>query len=309
MRFYRDEAALASALERREVSAAVLPTSEGAAARAASARADLSRSDLPVAGYTVLYFNNQRPPLDETRTRVALAAALDRTALLGDVFGGRGTEGASPIVPGSWAASQRTTVSTSGSAGVDELFASAGWLRGPGGIRQRNGEKLSLTLQTNAEATRARLAEAVANQLRAAGVEVDVTTVPGQQFVQQRLQPREFQLAIFGWDAGPDPDPYGAWHTSQITGGGRNFAGLHDPTTDSLLERARAALDQVERAELYRQFETRFAAEAPSVILHYPAREYVHPLGLRGLDAGLQFEAASRFRGLERWQLAAPTSR
>ncbi|MCC6238413.1 MAG: peptide ABC transporter substrate-binding protein [Dehalococcoidia bacterium] len=306
LRFYRDEAALAMALEQGEVSAAVLPTFEGSASRAASARTDLATSRLPLAGYTVLYFNNQRPPLDETRTRVALAAAIDRAALLGDVFGGRGTEGASPIVPGSWAASNRTTVSTSGSAGIDELFASAGWLRGQGGIRERNGERLSLTLQTNAEATRARLAEAVANQLRAAGVEVDVTTVPGQQFVQQRLQPREFQLAIFGWDAGPDPDPYGAWHTSQITGGGRNFAGLHDPTTDALLERARATLDQVERAELYRQFEVRFAAEAPSVILHYPVREYVHPIGLRGLDTGLQFDAASRFRGLDRWQLAQP---
>ena len=303
LRFYRDETALAAALERGEVSAALLATADGAASRAAAGRADLARSELPVAGYTVLYFNNQRAPLDETRTRVALAAAIDRSALLREVLGGRGTAGNSPVVPGSWAAATDRNVNARANPSVDELFASAGWLRGPGGVRQRNGEKLSLSLQTNAEATRARLAEAVANQLRAAGVEVDVTTVPGQQFVQQRLQPREFQLAIFGWDAGPDPDPYGAWHTSQITGGGRNIAGFHDPTADSLLERARGTLDHVERIELYRQFETRFVAEAPSVILHYPVREYVHPASLRGLDRGLQFELASRFRGVARWQL------
>ncbi len=311
LRFFRDEASLAAAIAQHQVDATLLaPGAEGAVARAVATRGDMGTSELDLASYTVLYLNNQRAPLDEARTRVAIAAAIDRGALLADVFGGRGSVGASPLVPGSWAASRSTGTNTSGAPTVDEAFASAGWLRGPGGFRQRDGERLSLTLETNAEATRARLAEAVANQLRSAGVEVDVVAVPGQQFVQQRLQPREFQLAIFGWDTGPDPDPYGAWHTSQITGSGRNIAGYHDPTADALLERARATLDQVERIELYRQFETRFGTEAPSVVLHYPTRAYAHPVGLRGLEGGLQFEAASRFRAVERWQLvSAGTSR
>lgn len=303
LRFYRDETALASALESREVDAALLPTPEGAAARAAVARNDLATTPLPEASYTALYFNTQRPPLDEVRTRAALAAAIDRPALLAEVFAGRGRAGASPIVPGSWAASADGGATISATAALDELFAQAGWVRGPGGMRIRGNERLSLSLETNADPTRARLAEAVASQLRAAGVTVEVSTVPGVQFVQQRLQPREYQLAIFGWDTGADPDPYGAWHTSQITGNGRNFTGYHDATTDGLLERARSTLDQVERVSLYRQFDARFAQEAPAVILHYPSRSYAHPAALAGLDPGLLFDASSRFRGIEAWRI------
>jgi peptide/nickel transport system substrate-binding protein len=309
LRFYRDESALAAALESGEVDAAALTDTDGPLARVAAARADLVRSELPQAGYTVLYLNNQRPPLNESRTRLAIAAAIDRAELLRDVFGGQGRAGSTPIVPGSWAAAEDATVSASTPPGVDELFAAAGWVRGlPDGVRRRGAERLSLTLEVNADGTRLRLAEAVAAQLRAAGVEVEVASVPGQQFVQQRLQPREYQLAIFGWDTGPDPDPYGAWHTSQITGSGRNIAGYHDPTTDGLLERARSTLDQLERAALYREFEERFTAEAPSVILHYPVRSYVHPRALHGLDRGLQFDASSRFRGIEGWQLQPDAS-
>lgn len=170
-------------------------------------------------------------------------------------------------------------------------------------MRMRGSEPLALTLETNADPRRARLAEVVAAQLRAAGIQVEVSALPGVQLLQQRLQPRDYAMVIFAWDTGPDPDPYGAWHTSQITGAGRNFAGFHDPTTDALLEQARSTLDQVERVELYRQFEARFLTQAPSVILQYPARVYVHPRGLGELDTGLQFDAASRFRDVHRWHV------
>lgn len=312
LRFYRDESSLGGAIERQEVDAALLPAGlDGPAAKAAAGRPDLTRTDLPEGGYTVLYFNNQRAPLDEARTRLALSAAIDRDALLRDVFGGRGQRGISPLVPGSWAApgTDGRIAASAPAATLDELFAQAGWLRGPGGVRFRGGERLKLTLETNAEATRARLAEAVATQLRAAGVDVEVSTLPGIQFVQQRLQPRDFQLAIFGWETGPDPDPYGGWHTSQITGSGRNFAGYHDATIDALLERARATLDEYERVELYRQFQARFLQEAPAVILHYPVRAYVHPGALAGLDRALQFDPSNRFRNIEAWRFVEGGSR
>lgn len=300
LRFYRDEGALATALERREVNAALLPEGDGAAARAAQVRSDLTSTDLPRAGYVALYLNNQRPPLDEERTRLALAAAIDRDALQRDVLGERARLGLSPLVPGSWAAPSQPAISY---GNVDALFAEAGWPRGQGGVCTRGSQRLALTLETNADPRRTRLAEAVANQLRAAGVEVEVAPLPAIQLLQQRLVPRDYGMVIFAWDTGPDPDPYGAWHTSQITGAGRNFAGYHDATTDALLEQARSTLDQLERVELYRRFEARFLAQTPSVILHYPARAYVHPRGLTGLEAGLQFDTSSRFRDVQRWHV------
>lgn len=292
LRFHRDEGALATALERRDADAALLPDGDGAATRAARERSDLASTALPRAGYVALYLNNQRPPLDEARTRLAISAAIDREAL-----GDSALTGLSPFVPGSWAAPSQPAISY---GDVDALFAEAGWPRGQGGVRTRGSQRLALTLETNADPRRTRLAEAVANQLRAAGVEVEVSSLPAIQLLQQSLLPRDYSMAIFAWDTGADPDPYGAWHTSQIAGAGRNIAGYHDVVTDTLLEQARSTVDQLERIELYRQFEARFLTQAPSVILHYPARNYVHPRGLRDLDAGLQFDTSSRFRDVQR---------
>jgi peptide/nickel transport system substrate-binding protein len=303
LRFLRDEVALATAIERREVDAALLPEGDGAATRAGFARSDLASTVLPRAGYVALYLNNQRPPLDETRTRLALAATIDRDALKRDPLGENARLGLSPLVPGSWAAPSQPVINY---GDVDALFAEAGWLRGQGGVRTRGGQRLALTLETNADPRRSRLAEVLASQLRAAGVEVEVVSIPAIQLLQQRLVPRNYSMVLFAWDTGPDPDPYGAWHTSQLTGSGRNFAGAHDVPTDTLLEQARSTLDQRERAELYRQFEARFLVQTPAIILHYPTRTYVHPRGLTGLDAGLQFDTSSRFREIQRWHILRP---
>jgi peptide/nickel transport system substrate-binding protein len=307
LRFYRDEGALAASIERGDVDAALLPDgADGAAARAAATRDNLARTVLPRAGYVALYLNNQRPPLDEVRTRLALAAVIDRDALARDVLGAEALTGVSPLVPGSWAAPSQPAIAY---GDVDALFAEAGWFRGQGGVRARNGVRLSLTLETNADPRRTRLAEAVAAQLRAAGVEVEVISLPAIQLVQQRLLPRDYSMVLFAWDTGPDPDPYGAWHTSQIAGAGRNFSGFHDVLTDATLEQARSTLDQVERMELYRRFETRFLSQAPSIVLYYPGRAYVHPAGLAGLDTGLQFDTSSRFRDVQRWHVVRTPAR
>ena len=90
-------------------------------------------------------------------------------------------------------------------------------------------------------------------------------------------------------DQGAEPDPYAAWHTSQIAPGGRNVAGYTDPVSDRLLEAARVTLDVAERRDLYAQLGARFAQTAPSVVLLYPRRAYLVPAGLAGLDGGLLF--------------------
>ena len=300
LRFFRDRPALLAAMRAGEVDAALLGETPTAAERELlAARPDLAATSLPRGGYTVLYLNNQRRPLDDPLLRRALAASIDAAALVDAVAGGRGLPGDGPIVPTSWAF---VAGDWPPPGEADALFDAAGWPREADGGRARAGRPLALELVTNADPAREALAEAVAAQLRARGVAVTVASMPSGELLTKRIDPRDYQLMIFGWETGADPDPYGAWHTSQIPAPGRNVAGYHDPLSDALLEAARTTLDIAERRELYERFTQRFVETVPSVVLHYPARAYVHPAGLRGLTDGLLFDPAGRFREVFRWQ-------
>jgi peptide/nickel transport system substrate-binding protein len=297
LRFYTSAAALEAALAAGELDGALL--AEGRDRQAAAllaARPALRTLDMPRNGFTLLYLNNGRPPLDDARTRRAIVAAIDRAALLLAAAPGAAA-GEAPIVPGSWAYAE---VEAPGPDEAAALFAAAGWLRGDDGVLASVGRPLALTLVTNAEPEREALAALVAEQLGAHGASVTVEAAPASELVR-RLGLRDYELAIFGWEAAVDPDPYGAWHTSQIAPPGRNLAAYHDSEADALLEAARQTLDEAERRALYAAFTKRFVDQAPSAVLLYPVRTYLLPATLEGVEPGLLFRPSSRFRNIHSW--------
>ncbi|MDP6606869.1 MAG: peptide ABC transporter substrate-binding protein [Dehalococcoidia bacterium] len=303
LRFHANRPALAAALGAGEVDAALLERpSTAAETLAVAARPDLATSELAQGGFTVLYLNNQRDPLNDIRLRQAIAAAIDVPSLnaAATTAGAGGLPGDGPILPASWAYVAGEWPPPGRAA---ELFDAAGWLLGGDGARQRGGVPLLLALATNAAPVREAFATEIADRLGAFGVAVEVTTMPSAELVSRHLEPRDYGMAIFGWETEIDPDPYGAWHTSQILPPGRNVAGYNDALADSLLEAARTTLDEFERRDLYVRFTERFVETVPSVVLQYPARTYAHPAALRGLTGGILFEPSDRFRDVHLWRL------
>ncbi len=300
LRFYPDQAAQLRALGSGEASAGLLGNTEDDAVRAMlQSRPGLTGTPLQRSAYTVLYFNNQIPPLDDVRVRRAVVASLDRARLLA-ASGALGTVGDGVIVPGSWA---YEAAPAQPPPDPQALWSAAGYQRDSGGVLLKDGEPLRLELVTNADAEREAVAAEAAAELEAQGVQVTVVPTPTAQLVARRLVPRNYQLALFGWEAAVDPDPYGGWHSSQIAAPGNNIAAYHDSAADALLEAARTTLDGAERRDRYRQFADLFRGDAASLVLYYPARLYVHPKALRGLSDGLLFSPASRFRDVQGWSL------
>ncbi len=264
-------------------------------------REDLTTTLLPRSAYTVLYLNTRVSPLTEAPTRRALAASIDAAVALETAGAARYVPGEGVIVPGSWAFHPDIVDGEPGT--VETRWLAAGWVRGDDGTLRRAGTPLELELVTNNDPFRERLAETIAEQLRAAGVAVTVTVATAGQVISEYLRAGDFQMVLFGWEAGIDPDPYAGWHASQIGGVGGNVAAFRDVESDALLEAARTTLDVGERRELYELFAERFAERAPSVVIGYPSRLYVHPAGLGGLDGGLLFSPSSRFRDVHLWDL------
>jgi peptide/nickel transport system substrate-binding protein len=304
LRFYSSAPQQIDGLEQGEIDAALRgEQSTDRERKLLASREDLESVQLTRHAFTLLYINNQRMPLADVDLRRAIAASWDSTTLVARA-GIRGIPGEGVLVPGSW-------MDRPGQGGAELPTADVAWAEAGAelddeGRRVRDGMPLSFELLTNADPARIRLAEAIAVQLEAQGVAVSVTPLPAATLLARRLIPRDYELALFGWEVNVDPDPYLGWHTSQISEVGHNIAGFQDATADAIMEAARLTSDGGERRELYAAFEFRFVERAASVVVLYPTRLYVHPASLAGFEPGLLFQPSDRFQNIHQWDLAGP---
>lgn len=254
---------------------------------------------------TILYLNNGASPLSDKAVREAIARAINIDDIIGGVLGGRATRASSPIPPGTWAYNPDVKPVQQSVSKARELLGQAGWTLPEGKeIREKDGTELRITLMTDQNASRGALAEAIARQLANAGIGVTVVRQDSTSLVRDYLIPRQYQAAIFGWDPGPDPDPYPAWHSSQATGNGRNLAAFGDEQTDAILEKARRTWNLDERQRLYYTFQSLFQQDLPSIPLYYPVYTYFVSDEVKGIQLGTLFGVSSRFRNVYEWSLA-----
>ncbi len=221
---------------------------------------------------------NLRPGNGELRTplvRHGLLAAIDRTALIDDVFGGAATRADSLVPPSSWAFDQKSSKAVKFNlkqATAD--FKAAGWKHLPGGWAVAGSKKpyqmelISPDKATNPTAMAA--AEAVAAAWRKFGLQTTVTGLPPAEFVQERLRAGKFQAAAIDVNIGLDPDLYPLLASTQVTKGGSNFTGIQDVNLDRDLIHARAPGTDAARKAAYAKLQARLAS-----------KNYILPLAFR----------------------------
>jgi peptide/nickel transport system substrate-binding protein len=149
------------------------------------------------------------------------------------------------------------------------------------------------------------IGQEIAQQLRAIGVDASLEAQSWSELVNNFLLPRRFEAVIYGWDQGYDPDPYPAWHSSQVRERGFNLAGYSNEYLDRVLSQARQTSDLEQRKALYREFQQIFAEEVPSILLFYPVYNYFIDKEVKGVSLGVLFEPASRFANVHQWYVKA----
>jgi peptide/nickel transport system substrate-binding protein len=252
--------------------------------------------------YTVLYLNNAQPPLDDLRVRRAIAATVDVDAIIDSLLGGRAVKADSPIVTGTWAHNSELKPYPRDTGDARDLLEEAGWtLTANNEVRTRNGIELRLTLLTDRDPVRALVSQTVATHLADVGISVTLASEESTDLIRNFLIPRQYQAALFGWDPGPDPDPYPAWHSSQASDSGRNLAAYVNAKADKLLEDARRTRDTEERQRLYYSFQDIFHDDVPSLLLYHPVYTYFVSAEIREIELGTFFTSSSRFSGVHEW--------
>ena len=301
-RFYPDPSSAAAALSRGDVQGLLVgPSTSQEDFDILTSTAGLRAYTANRTAYTVLYLNNLQPPFADMTLRHAISLAINVDELIGNLLGGRAVRADSPMVPGTWAYNPELEAESFDRAAAADLLDEAGWQTNDDGVRENDGNELRLSLMTDQDPLRIALAEQIALQLGEVGIPTTVVPEASTDLVQEFLIPHQYQAAIFGWDPGPDPDPYSAWHSSQVGPEGRNLAGYQSADADRIIEEARQTSDLDARQALYYTFQQKFLEDVPSGLLYYPVFTYFVADEIQNIELGTLFQPSSRFANAPSW--------
>ena len=151
-----------------------------------------------------------------------------------------------------------------------QLLDSLGWRDANGdGVRERNGRPLRFSLLTpGTSKARVQLATVLQEQLRQAGVQVDVEKLDFPVVIE-RERKRAFDAAIGQWNTQPSPGSVrGSWGTggSRSTSG-TNYSSYENPVFDAYVDSALASFDQSARRAYFTKAYDRIIEDAPAIWL------------------------------------------
>jgi len=223
-------------------------------------RAGLSVEATAGVGFSYLGINVRTEPLADSRVRRALALAIDTKQLVAGRLQGRGHRSSGVLPPGHWAKAAAVVP-----VDVDRDRARA-LLR-----EAEVAPGTTLRLLSSTDRLRQSSARAIASQLEAIGLHVDVE-VRDWSVVYERLKAGHFELVLAKWTPVVEPDLLTTTvHSGRIPGpgvvAGGNRGAFVDVDVDGWLDEARITTDVQARARLYGLVEARLQEGVPFVPL------------------------------------------
>ncbi|GAA1863495.1 ABC transporter substrate-binding protein [Brevibacterium marinum] len=222
-------------------------------------------------------FGTGHAALKDKKVRQAIRAGIDIDTLREQVMQDYAQPATSfvPSVYEKWALPEDDPVIT----GFDverakKLLDEAGWKEGSDGIREKDGEKLSLRFLTDADATvEQNTAKFVKPWMKDIGIELkneasDVDTV------SERSTKGDYDMYFSGWSLSPDPDYQLFINTCGSRpdaegSGGTSQDGYCSEEFDKLYQQQHVELDENKRAELVHQALALHYEDTASITLWY----------------------------------------
>lgn len=222
-----------------------------------------------------LVVNVGRGPLRDRRVRRALAAALDRDSLVTSLTKGTAQRAVADIAPIVWAYPAGVRGARYDLAQASRLFDAAGWRMTQSGFRENGGRRLAVGLVYPVSLDYANLAVAVQQQLRRAGVDVELRQYPRELMygpAQQGgvLNEGNFDLAVFSWASGLDPDDSFIYECKLAPPLGNNYGRYCSSAMDAAQRQAMTTVDSAERRTAYDRIERLAVEDAPQLFLWWP---------------------------------------
>jgi peptide/nickel transport system substrate-binding protein len=224
------------------------------------------------ASLEALWMNNASPPLDDPAVRQAIGYAIDRDAIVEQLFGALGVEEPmqtlqAPIFA-DWADTEAWSDYTLDLDKVDELMTGAGWQKNGSGIWAKGGQTASLTVKTTAGNARRELTEQILQQqLGEGGFELATDNQEAGALFGEQLPAGQFELAIYAQvNTFLAPGQCNLFCAENIPSeanenAGQNWTRTNIPEAEDALQRGDSELDEEAQKEAGKEAD-RILAEA-----------------------------------------------
>lgn len=224
-----------------------------------------------VNGFEGVEFNVSHPVVSDRRVRLAIASAIDKAMLTSELAHGQTTVATEDLPDWIWAFDPSVKSPPFDPSAARSLLAQAGWLPGPDGIVRKQGRPLEVLLVTDiATATHRSESLLIQAALHRIGIAVNVKTYPldilyAPQGMGGIQHGGKFDMLVYGWYAGIDPD-----NSSQLTCDNFPPHGYNDPRYCSAAMDAAQAValshyDRARRKAAYSKIEQLLAVDNPIV--------------------------------------------
>ena len=145
-----------------------------------------------------LAMNNQKPPFDKLEVRKAIAMAIDRDAILKEVYQGAGQKAKNPIPPTMWSYDKDAADVEYNPDKAKEMLKAAG-------VTSLDTDLWWMPVQRPYNPNAKRMAEMMQSDLEKVGIHAKLVSYEWGEY-RKRMQAGEHQMGLLGW-TGDNGDP------------------------------------------------------------------------------------------------------
>jgi oligopeptide transport system substrate-binding protein len=221
-------------------------------------------------------FNTRTKPLDDRRVRQAIVHAIDREAVVSDIWLGRYAFAKGILPPGTLGFNPKLRGYSYDPARARELLAQAGY---PGG---RGLPPIAIWSSVRSEEM-VREHERIGKDLEAVGITADFRYNTDWPSFSRAMSERKLPIYLRAWFADvPDPENFlvKLFHSASPF----NYMGYANPAVDTLLDKARAEQDVPQRVEAYRRAEEMVLEDAPIIPVWHHTYERLFQPYVKGVE-------------------------
>ncbi len=203
--------------------------------------------------------NMDRPQFKDPAVREAMYMAMDLKSVIEQVYYGLPTPTATFLPHQSWAANPNLPMQIYDPAKAKAVLDAAGWKPGAGGIREKNGVRLSFSNSTTAgNHVRETAQQLLQQNLQEVGIEMTIKDMPPAVVWGDYTVMSHFDSLMAADDMmyGGDPDVTAYFASDEIPakgGAGLNYSQYVNPEVDKLLLEGATTFDRDTRQKIYWQ--------------------------------------------------------
>ncbi len=238
--------------------------------------------------YAHIDLNLDNPILSDLKVRKALLMSFNKKEMIQTLLEGRGRPAQHFVTEKDpWFTDKVATYAYS-KREASKLLDEAGWKMGPQGIREKNGQKLSLNLRAASGAKLNEMIEVyLQEKFKAVGIELLVKNEPPRVFFGETVSRRKFDLAMYSWVSVPENSPRSTLHSSMIPSAanswaGQNYPGYKNLEVDRWIEKLEEELNPKGRAQLAKKIVEAYVADIPVIPVYYRPNNTVIPKAMKG---------------------------